>query len=181
MAKQLPYKFKSKKGNDVLFRYPKTEDLDDCLTFANKIIKEDTFVDLSGKPKTRQEQKKWLDELLEQVEKGEKVHLVARVNGNYAGNGEVRIGKLRRSHVGEIGIALAKEYRNEGIGTELIRALIDEARAHGVRLLSLSCYENNDRACHVYQKLGFQKIGVIPNAIKWKDGYVGEVKFYRPL
>lgn len=173
--------FKSKKGNEVIFRYPKAEDLEDCLTFANNIIVEDTFVELSGKPKTRQEEKKWLDELLEHVRKGEKIHLVAMVNGKYAGNGEVRIGKLRRSHVGDIGIALAKEVHDEGIGTALLKALIDEARAMGLTLLTLNCFENNTRACHVYEKLGFIKAGVIPNAIKWKNGFVGEVKFYMQL
>lgn len=181
MRKQLPYKFKSKKGNEVIFRYPKAEDFEDCLEFANKIIDEDTFVDLSGKPKTLEEQRKWLDELLDQVGKGEKIHLVAIVNGKYAGNGEVRIGKLRRTHVGEIGIAFTKDYRNEGIGTALLKALIDEAKVHKLRLLRLNCYENNQAACHVYEKLGFQKAGVIPDAIRWKDGFVGEVKFYLPL
>ncbi len=173
--------FKSKKGNEVVFRYPKADDLEDCLAFANKIIAEDTYVDLSGKKKTPEDQKKWLDTLLDQVKKGEKIHLVVIVNGKYAGNGEVRIGKLRRSHTGDIGIALAKEYRNEGIGTALLNALIDEAKASKLRLLRLNCFENNEGACHLYEKTGFQRAGVIPNAIKWKDGYVGEVKFYLPL
>lgn len=173
--------FKSKKGNKVVFRYPKPEDLEDCLTFANKIIAEDTFVDLSGRKKTLKDEKKYLNELLKQVKKGEKIHLVVIVNGKYAGNGEVRIGKLRRSHAGDIGIALAKEYRNEGIGTRLLKALIDEAKAYKLRLIRLNCFENNTHACHVYEKLGFVKAGIIPNAIKWKDGYVGEVKFYLPL
>ena len=173
--------FNSKKGNEVIFRYPKAEDLEDCLAFANNLIAEDTFVELSGNPKTRQEEKKWLDELLEQVKKGEKIHLVAVVNGKYAGSGEVRIGKFRHSHVGELGISLRKEYRNEGIGTELMNVLIDEARRMGLTLVTLGCFENNSAACHLYEKMGFARAGVIPNAIKWKGGFVGEVKFYRSL
>ena len=181
MAKQLPYKFKSKKGNDVVFRYPTMDDLDAVFDFANALIDEDTFIELSGKHKSREEQEKWLLDIMEQTKKGEKVHIVVEVNGEYAGNGEVRIGKSRKKHVGELGIALAKGYRDEGIGTILMKTLIDEARAMGLTLLTLNCFENNARACHVYEKLGFQKAGVIPNAIKWKDGYVGEVKFYRSL
>ncbi len=181
MDKQLPYKFKSKKGNDVVFRYPTMEDLDAVLDFANRLIDEDTFIELSGRHKSRDEQKKWLSDILEQIKKGEKVHIAVSVNGVYAGNGEVRIGKLRKQHVGELGIVLAKEFRDEGIGTVLLKTLLDEARTMGLTLVTLNCFENNTRACHVYEKLGFQRAGVIPNAIKWKDGYVGEVKFYLPL
>ena len=40
--------FKSKKGNNVIIRTPMWEDLDDILTFANALSKEDTFVLLNG-------------------------------------------------------------------------------------------------------------------------------------
>ncbi len=173
--------FQSKKGNSVVFRYPKEEDLEDMLAYANALIAEDTFVDLSGKPITREEEEKWLREGIEQMEKKEKVHLVVEVNGKHAGNAELRRGKLRRSHGAEIGISLAKQYREEGIGTELLRALIDEGRHLGLRLLTLNCFEGNDRALHVYEKLGFKKVGVIPGAILYKEKYIGEVKMYLPL
>lgn len=174
-------KFKSKKGNDVVFRYPNREDLNDMLTFANNLIREDTFVELSGKELTRGEEKKVLHKILEDMEKNRKRHIVVFVNGMFAGNGEIRVGSRRKSHTGELGIALASQFRGEGIGSELINTLIDEGRSLLLRLLTINCFENNIGACHLYEKLGFTKAGIIPNAIKWKENYVGEIKFYLPL
>lgn len=173
--------FISKKGNTVTFRDLRTDDLDGMLAFANALIAEDTFVELSGKPLTREEEEKTLKESLKQIEKGKKVWVVVEINGRYCGSGEIRIGSRRHSHVGEIGISVAKEFREEGIGTELLKTLIDTAKEKGLRLLTLYCFENNTRACHVYEKFGFIKSGIVPGAISYKNEYIGEVKFYLPL
>ncbi len=173
--------FKSKKGNDVVFRYPKLDDLDAMLAYANGLIAEDTFVGLPGKPLTREEEKRVLDELLEKMEKNEKVNVVVEVNNRYAGSAELRIGQRRHAHVAEVGIALAQEVRGEGIGNDLLTVLIQRAKNLKLRLLVLHCNEKNTRACHVYEKLGFKKAGVVPGAISYKNEYIGEVKFYLPL
>src|SRR5262249_39002473 len=45
-----------------------------------------------------------------------------------------------------------------GIGERLMRALIDNARAAGVRRLGLEVLENNHRAKALYDKLGFRTL-----------------------
>ena len=182
MAQHLPYKFKSKKGNDVVFRTLDNRDLDGMLGYINNLIAEDTYIGMYGKPVTREEEEKVLSEMLEKIEKGDQVWIVVEINGRHSGSGEVRRNHMRRQkHVADLGISLRKEYRGEGIGTELMNLLIDEARRMGLTLVTLGCFENNSAACHLYEKMGFARAGVIPNAIKWKGGFVGEVKFYRSL
>ncbi len=173
--------FKSTKGNTVVFRYPKKSDLDDMLAFANDLIEEDTFVLLSGKKLTREEEIKHLNETLADIQKGRKIHIAALVGGQYAGNAVIRIGLLRHSHVGDVGISLSRAFRDEGIGTELLKTIIHEGRAAGLRLLTINCFENNDRALHVYKKAGFIPIGIIPGEILYKGKYYGEVRLYMPL
>ncbi len=173
--------FKSNKGNDVVFRYPKWEDLDAMLAYANALIAEDTFIELYGKPLTRDEEAKFLKDTMEQIKKGKKLQLIAEINGQYAGSGELRIGERRKQHVGDLGVSLSAQYREEGIGTELLLCLIGEAKHFGLRLLTLKCFENNVRAIHVYEKLGFKRAGTVPAAISYKSQYVGEVKLYLPL
>lgn len=173
--------FVSKKGNKVVFRDLRPDDLSGMLSFANTLIAEDTFVELSGKRLTREEEEKTLKEALDQIKKGKKVWIVAEIHGKYSGSGELRIGSRRYAHGAEIGISLAKDYREEGIGTELLKTLIEEAKTLQLKLLTLNCFENNTRACHVYEKLGFKKAGIVPAAILYKNEYIGEVKFYLPL
>lgn len=172
--------FTSKKGNSVEFRYPKKEDFETVWQYACDLASEDTFVELN-EPPTREEEQKWFDAELEDVAKGNKIRLHVLVNGGFAGSGEVRRGKYRRKHVGDIGLSLGPAFRNEGIGTELLKALIEEASLAGIRLVTLSCFETNAQALHVYEKLGFKKAGVIPGAIAYKGARVGEVKLYLPL
>lgn len=172
--------FKSKKGREVVIRYPKWEDLEEVLKFANNLAFEDTFVELQG-PISKDEEIKWLADTIARMEQGKRVHLVASVNGQYAGNCEIRVGEKRRRHVGEIGISVAKEYRQEGIGTELLRSLIEEGKKLGLKLLLLYCFETNARAIHVYETLGFKRAGLVPGVFAYKDDFVGEVTMYLPL
>lgn len=173
--------FKSKKGNNVIIRYPKPEELDDVLQFVNAIVDEDTFVDVLSEKVTRNEEKKWLRDTIEKMEKGKKIQLVAEVNGQYAGNCEIRIHERRQAHVGDIGISIAAQYREEGIGYELLSTLVEEGKKAGLKLLILHCFENNDRALHLYEKLGFKKSGTVPGVYAYKGGYVGEVTLYLPI
>lgn len=172
--------FTSKKGNTVLFRYPTREDFADMYSFACDIGSEDTTITLDHEP-SKDEEHTFFDTMIRDVEKKEAVYIMAYVDSAFAGNGRVNRGKYRHTHVGSIGISLRNQYRDEGIGTELMRSLIDEAKKLGLRLLILSCFETNTRALHVYEKLGFKRAGVTPGAIKYKDDYIGEVYFYLPL
>lgn len=174
--------FTSKKGTNVVFRYLREDDLDRMLVFINTLITEDTFIGLYGEPLTREEEKKHLDETIENMNKGDKIVIVVEINGRYVGSGDLTRETIRRKkHGGSIGISLLKEYREEGIGAELLTSLIEEGRKLGLSLLRLTCLENNDRALHLYEKLGFRRSGIIPNACFWKGGYVGEVALYLPI
>ena len=172
--------FTSKKGNIVVIRIPKWEDLDDLVIFANNLIDENTFIMLNEKI-TKEEESTWLTETLKKIEEGKKIQLVAEVNGKFAGNCEIRIRDKKQTHVGEIGISVALPYRQDGIGNQLLSTLIEEGEKAGLKLLMLHCFENNDRALHLYEKLGFKRAGVVPGVYAYKGSYVGEVTLYLPL
>jgi ribosomal protein S18 acetylase RimI-like enzyme len=58
----------------------------------------------------------------------------------------------------ELGIAVRKEARQRGIGTALLKALIEQARGSGISQISLSVEpENYSRL--MYEKFGFMKVG----------------------
>jgi RimJ/RimL family protein N-acetyltransferase len=173
--------FKSRKDHQVVIRCVCENDTKSLLGFVNGLIAEDTFVMVSGKPMTLDEEKKYLDDAIEKIKKDRKIHLVAEVDGNFAGSGEVRIFDKRKSHVGEIGISLGAEYREEGIGSEFLQVLINEAKKVRLKLLTLNCFENNERALHTYEKVGFKKAGSIPGMLFYREKYIGEIIMYLPL
>ncbi len=173
--------FKSKKGREVIVRTVKRSDLEELRKFANDLIDEDTFIMLSGKKITSEEEKKYLQTVFEQVKKKHKIYLVASVDGKIAGTTDLRRQEKRESHVGEMGISLAPLYRGEGIGAGLFQALIDETKKIGLKLLYLPCFETNKVARSMYEKLGFKYAGVVPGMILFKNQYIGQVTYYLPL
>jgi ribosomal protein S18 acetylase RimI-like enzyme len=63
----------------------------------------------------------------------------------------------------ELAIALFHQYRNKGLGKSLLIHLLTQAKADGYQQISLSCDPTNDNALHLYQKLGFERVGAHTN------------------
>ena len=63
----------------------------------------------------------------------------------------------------EMVIALKPKFRNKKIGTLLIRELQQVLKQEGIKGISLSVQEDN-RALHLYQRLGFSKISQVGTA-----------------
>ena len=163
----------------MVVRYPTQSDLGDMHEYINELSREDTFLSILGKTYTLEEEKDFLAMTLANIKKGLTRHYAVFVNSEYAGNCEIERGKEhRQQHIGALGISLRKKYRGEGIGKNLFQMLIAEGKDMKLRLLKLSCFENNPVALALYKKLGFQRVGVIPGAFAYKSEYIGEVIMY---
>ncbi|PYD62801.1 GNAT family N-acetyltransferase [Gluconacetobacter entanii] len=69
---------------------------------------------------------------------------------------EVTGGSFRRNrHVGSLVIGICATHTGMGIGTALLGACADWARAHGIGRLELTVMVHNDRAIRLYEKSGF--------------------------
>jgi ribosomal protein S18 acetylase RimI-like enzyme len=68
------------------------------------------------------------------------------------------------SETPELGIAAAETHRGRGLGTELLRGLIQVAREEGHSALSLSVEEDNIPAVKLYARLAFQRVERIDNS-----------------
>jgi ribosomal protein S18 acetylase RimI-like enzyme len=66
---------------------------------------------------------------------------------------------VSRFGFGEIGMAVARDWRGRGVGTTLIAASIAWARERGLHKLSLSVFAHNERAISLYRKVGFVEEG----------------------
>ena len=76
----------------------------------------------------------------------------------------------RRRHRAQLGVAVRKEYWNQGIATAILNRLIEAAPGMGFSQIELSVVADNERAQALYRKLGFREIGRIPNALQSEDG-----------
>jgi RimJ/RimL family protein N-acetyltransferase len=104
--------------------------------------------------------------------------LVAEDNQSIIGLLNFRLSTSKKfSHKGFFGMSIQEAYTNKGIGTTLITSLIDWAKAESrVEKLSLEVFSNNERAIHLYSKLGFIEEGrLVKNAKLGPNEYVDDI------
>lgn len=100
------------------------------------------------------------------------------LDGEYVGNCSINAyGQSRYRHRASIGIALFQKFNGQGIGTAMMEKLISLAREIGFEQLELEVVAGNERALHLYQKMGFEMYGTFPNNMKYKDGTYADCYF----
>ena len=78
----------------------------------------------------------------------------------------------RCSHICNASYAVSASYRGQKIGESLVRDCIQKAKELGFMILQFNAVvESNLPARHLYEKLGFTQIGVIPEGFRTKDGH----------
>lgn len=144
--------FEMKDGRKALIRSPREEDIpEECSKYTY-------------------EGEKALFERLNASQ--EAAMLVCIVDGKVAGNCEITFNQhLKTRHRASVAITLLREFWNQGIGTRMFREMIRIAEQFGgILQMELEFVEGNDRARHLYEKMGFRIAGVRPNAIRLKNG-----------
>lgn len=98
--------------------------------------------------------------------------LAACVDGEVIGNLGLHTypAKWRRRHVGGIGMAVRDEWQGKGVGTELMRAVLDLADNWlNLTRMELAVYTDNEAAIALYEKFGFETEGT-HRRYAFKDG-----------
>ena len=167
----------------VVFRYPLSTDAPAALEFVNALSAERTFVLFQGQQLTLAEEAAWLNERLARIAAGTGISLFAFAGDRYVGSAAIELGGLVSSHVGYFGIGLAPDWRDLGIGTLLMRAVIAEAERYltGMRMIQLDVFADNERGIHLYRKLGFTEYSRLPGGVYRRGEYRDMLSMYRPV
>ena len=90
-------------------------------------------------------------------------------------------GYERNIHSATLVIGVRQDYVGRGIGTRLILAIEEWARANNIHRLELSVMRHNKAAIGLYQKMGFLVEGTRTDALKVGGAYVDEYYMARIL
>ena len=172
-------RFKAKNGREVVLRSLKWEDIDSVLRFADDLHQEwennlDFGVPMSKKP-TFEEEARWLADSLVSIEQGKQVCVVAEVDGKFAGCSQVDKSHIAASHYGNLGISISREFRDIGIGSEMMKTLLDESRKAGLAFIELKVFSSNPGAIHVYEKIGFKQVGRVPSKVIRNGNHIDDI------
>jgi len=89
----------------------------------------------------------------------------------------------RCGHICNASYAVKKSMRGHHIGEKLIIHCMSKAKEIEFEILQFNAVvKSNGNALHLYEKLGFVKLGIIPNGFLMKDGtYEDIIPHYRVL
>ena len=82
----------------------------------------------------------------------------------------------RCGHICNASYAVKKDIRGHHIGEYLVKDCIEEAKDHGFRILQFNAVvKSNTAALKLYEKLGFHKLGTIPEGFLNKNGIYEDI------
>lgn len=85
----------------------------------------------------------------------------------------------RCGHIGNASYAVRSDKRGRHIGEKLVLDCLEQAKLHGFTLMQFNAVvESNIHARHLYERLGFIQLGIIPKGFRVKDGHFENIYLY---
>ena len=85
----------------------------------------------------------------------------------------------RCGHIANASYAVRKDCRGQGIGREMVLHCLDNAKKKGFRGLQFNAVvATNQAAIHLYESLGFQKIGTVKEGYRLKNGNYADIHIF---
>jgi RimJ/RimL family protein N-acetyltransferase len=177
MGEYKAQQFKSKSGAQVTIRSAMKSDAASLLDLSSCVIGEEIYQLTSSSEfkMTIEAEEQWIDS---HMQKPNHIILVAEINSKIVGMLDFSNGhRFRIAHTGEFGMSIDKIHRDQGIGSLLLKVLIEwTMQNETIEKIGLSVHSNNKRAIALYKKMGFEVEGVRKRDLKYGEGqYVDTV------
>lgn len=148
-------------GTDLIIRNARPSDAAKIIQLVKQVMNESPFF-----PKTPDEfnisveqEESYINELA--------LFLVAEIKGKIIGSATIDRSSLKKlNHSISLGITILKEYSGIGIGSLMMKRIIDWANLNKVEKLELEVFSDNLPAIALYKKFGFFEEGRKRKAIK---------------
>jgi RimJ/RimL family protein N-acetyltransferase len=176
--------FKTNDGRVITLRPLRHGDLDALVPFANSFVRErkwnrDLGITSMERRMTKADEKKFLDKTLRDRAKRRRVSVAAFDGDRLVGHCDV-MGRSSRDerHTGLLGIVVVEGYRGAGLGEKMIRTALGQASKLGIWAIELEVFGTNAPAKHLYEKLGFKTVGIIPKKVLRDGRFTDMIQMY---
>jgi len=170
-----------KSGGQLLVRSARSDDAAAIVDLKAAIMVEDVYMLTSPGEFTHSAERE-RQTIGECAEQSGYLYLVAEVAGRVIGQLEFENGRWRKTaHAGMLSVYVARDWRERGVGTILLRSLLDWAAAHPlIEKVTLAVFSSNSRAIAAYKKCGFEEEGRCARDMKLDSGeYIDSVLMYQ--
>ena len=89
----------------------------------------------------------------------------------------------RCGHICNASYAVSRDSRGLHIGEKLVTDCLAQGKVHGFTVMQFNAVvATNIHARHLYERLGFVQLGIIPKGFRMKDGHYEDIcPYYREL
>jgi acetyltransferase len=103
------------------------------------------------------------------------VPLVAMAQDRLVGDATLHFLRGPQRHIGELRIFLSKDFRRRGLGTQMLRTLIDLSRKAGLHLLRAEVVAEQVKVIKAFQTLGFHPSCTFEDTFMFPDGGTSDI------
>lgn len=143
---------------DIVFRRAEGRDAEALIEYINTVGGETDFLSYGADTfKMTAEREARFIEKFNQNKRD--IMLVAYDGDKLIANASLEANRVQRySHRSELSITVLREYWGRGVGSKLMKMMIDFAKTTGIEIIYLEARADNERAIALYQKFGFREI-----------------------
>lgn len=163
-------------GTVLTIRHAVPEDAEAMLAFLHRISAESPYL-LREPEECRIPPEEERQFLQGRAEAPRDLMLLGFCDGELAGSCSFSsVGPFQRvAHRCEVAIALYRKFWGKGIGTRMMTAVLEQAKAAGFEQAELTVVADNKAAVALYERLGFACCGTLPRNMKYADGHYADV------
>jgi RimJ/RimL family protein N-acetyltransferase len=174
MDLQYKKEVKLKSGRVVILRIPQLIDAKALSDYINDLFDEDTFI--SSRKQTVEDEESYIKSMLRKIESGKEIHIVGMFGDKKVAAIDIFSTGVRKDHVGELQINIAKDFRGEGLGNILMEEALRYAKDDlKLKVVTLTCFSINKPALKLYEKFGFKEFGRLEEGIQYKNEFITEI------
>ena len=157
------WKVKLKDGKEVTIRFLTANDKEALFQMFSSMSNE--ALKWSMAPYTMEVIQRWINNIKNLIP------LVAEYNNRIVGYASIyKFQHPRRKGIGDLAIYLHQDFHNVGLGTAMMKKLLQLAKEHKMHKLELYVVEDNKAAVALYKKFGFKIEGISKDSFFGSDG-----------
>ncbi len=156
---------------ELIISSASVDDAEDIVSFLNIIGGETDFLTfgLDNFPFSVQEEKNIITEC---GKDGQSLMLVGKIDNKIVSQLFIERSPMERlSHIGVIGITVARDHWRKSIGKKMMLSALEWAISTKITKLQLNVRCDNDHAIQLYKKLGFHIEGTVTRSVRIGDEY----------
>ena len=157
------WRVKLKDGREVTIRFLTANDKEALFQMFSSMSSE--ALKWSMAPYTMEVIQRWINNIKNLIP------LVAEYNNRIVGYASIyKFQHPRRKEIGDLAIYLHQDFHNVGLGTAMMKKLLQLAKEHKMHKLELYVVEDNKAAVALYKKFGFKIEGISKDSFFGSDG-----------